>query len=98
MKNSTIDQFYRASESIVLNIAEGNGKFTQKDRCRYFDISRGSAMECAGCLDVLFAKKLINNSEKIEGKTILKDIVNMLVGLIKSNSDRAYEPEEEYKS
>lgn len=98
MKNSTIDQFYRASESIVLNIAEGNGKFTQKDKCKYFDISRGSAMECAGCLDVLFAKKLINNSDKIEGKEILKDIVNMLVGLIKSNSDRAYEPEEDYQS
>lgn len=96
MKNSTIDQFYRASESIVLNIAEGNGKFTQKDKCRYFDISRGSAMECAGCLDVLFAKKLINNSDKIEGKAILKDIVNMLMGLIKSNSGRTYDSDEGY--
>ena len=63
VKGSTADQILRASESIVLNIAEGNGKFTSKDRCRYFDISRGSAMECAGCLDVFFAKKKINSVE-----------------------------------
>jgi hypothetical protein len=31
------DQLERASSSIALNIAEGNGKFTAKDRCRYFD-------------------------------------------------------------
>ena len=96
VKNSTTDQIDRASESIVLNIAEGNGKFTPKDRCKYFDISRGSAMESAGCLDIFFAKKLIDNAVRGEGKIILKDIVNMLMGLIKSNSDRSYEPGEEY--
>lgn len=96
VKSSTADQILRASESIVLNIAEGNGKFTSKDRCRYFDISRGSAMECAGCLDVFYARHKINAVELSEGKIILKDIVNMLMGLIKSNSDRAYEPEVGY--
>jgi four helix bundle protein len=90
IKNSTADQLSRAAESIVLNIAEGNGKFTQKDRCRYFDISRGSAMECAGCLDVLSAKNLIDEASKKEGKLFLTGIVNMLMGLIKANSERAY--------
>ena len=98
IKSSIADQIVRASESIVLNIAEGNGKFTPKDRCRYFDISRGSAMECAGCLDVLFAKKKITVSELGEGKIILRDIVNMLMGLIKSNSDRAYDTEGDYST
>lgn len=41
-------QLSRASTSIVLNLAEGNGKFTGSDRCRFFDIARGSALECAG--------------------------------------------------
>ncbi|WP_372370960.1 four helix bundle protein [Candidatus Uabimicrobium sp. HlEnr_7] len=36
-------QLDRASTSIVLNIAEENGKYTPKDR--YFDIARGSALE-----------------------------------------------------
>jgi four helix bundle protein len=49
---SVSDQLNRASASIPLNIAEGNGKFTAPDRCRYFDNARGSAFECAACLDV----------------------------------------------
>jgi four helix bundle protein len=44
------DQLDRASTSIPLNIAEGNGKYTPKDRCRFFDIAHGSALECAGGL------------------------------------------------
>ncbi len=39
------DQLDRASTSIPLNIAEGNGKFSEKDRARYFEIARGSALE-----------------------------------------------------
>ena len=35
------DQLDRASTSIPLNIAEGNGKYASKDRCRFFDIAHG---------------------------------------------------------
>jgi four helix bundle protein len=87
-KIAVADQFDRASTSIVLNIAEGNGKYSGKDRCRFFDISRGSALESAGCLDILFAKNIINDSLLKEGKEKLKEIVSMLIGLIRSNSDR----------
>ncbi|MDQ3624594.1 MAG: four helix bundle protein, partial [Verrucomicrobiota bacterium] len=31
------EQLDRASTSVPLNIAEGNGKFTSADRCKYFD-------------------------------------------------------------
>jgi four helix bundle protein len=96
-KSSTTDQLERAAESIVLNISEGNGKFTSKDKCRYFDISRGSAMESAACLDVLLAKNLISIEENEEGKTFIVDIVKMLMGLIKSNSNRTYESLESYE-
>ena len=41
------DQWLRASQSIPLNIAEGNGKTAEADRRRYFEIARGSALECA---------------------------------------------------
>jgi four helix bundle protein len=84
------DQLDRASTSIPLNIAEGNGKYTAPDRCRFFDIARGSALECAACLDVLVAKKKLPQAE--QGKEMLVRIVSMLVGLIRStSSERVYE-------
>ena len=52
-KTSTRDQLERAGDSIALNIAEGNGKFSQKDRARFFQIAHGSTLECAACLDLL---------------------------------------------
>ncbi len=86
-KNISVhSQFDRASTSIPLNIAEGNGKYTAADRCRFFDIARGSALECAACLDVLVAKRIIEESLAVEGKGLLFKIVSMLVGLIRSNS------------
>ena len=90
-------QLDRASTSIPLNIAEGNGKYTAPDRCRFFDTARGSALECAACLDILIAKKIFAPKIMVTGKNMLLQIVNMLVGLIKSNSsDRLYETSETY--
>lgn len=80
------DQLNRASTSIPLNIAEGNGKFTSPDRCRYSDNARGSALECAATLDVLVAKKKATEAQVVSGKEILHRIVSTLVGLIRSHS------------
>ena len=86
-KAAAKDQLDRASTSIPLNIAEGNGKFTAADRCRYFDNARGSALERAAALDVLVAKGRCAGEEVLAGKDRLWSIVSMLVGLIKANSD-----------
>lgn len=84
------DQLDRASTSITLNIAEGNGKFSPKDRCRFFDIAHGSALHCAAGLDILVAKLKVNSARIDAGKGSLQRIVRMLIGLIKRNSDRPY--------
>jgi len=76
------DQLDRASTSIVLNLAEGNGKRTYPDRSRFFDIARGSALECAGFLDVLVARTLADEVLVSEGKKQLLEIVSMIAGLI----------------
>ena len=85
------DQLDRASTSIPLNIAEGNGKYALKDRCRFFDIAHGSALECAAGLDVLVAKAKLTPEEIRPGKERLQRIVRMLMGLIKRNSSREYD-------
>jgi len=84
---SAADQLDRASMSIPLNIAEGNGRFTAADRCRFLDIARGSALECAAVLDVLVAKGRCREEDVAAGKEQLKSIVSMLVGLIRANSE-----------
>jgi four helix bundle protein len=85
------DQLDRASTSIALNIAEGNGKFSPKDRCKFFDTARASALECAGGLDILVAKQKVTPDQINPGKERLQAIVRMLMGLIKRNSTRDYD-------
>src|SRR5438876_7000009 len=85
------DQLDRASTSIPLNIAEGNGKFAIKDRCRFLDFARCSALECAACLDVLIAKRLSDETAVRAGKEQLFEIVSMLMGLIRSLTSRISE-------
>lgn len=81
-KLSARDQLDRASTSIALNLAEGNGKRSHPDRCRYFDIARGSIVECAACLDVLVARQVLKPAEVVEGKAILVGVVSLVSGLI----------------
>lgn len=76
------DQLDRASTSIPLNLAEGNGKRSHPDRCRYFDIARGSAVECAACLEVLVRRGKLPTTKADEGKVILLEVVSMTAGLI----------------
>jgi len=72
------DQWLRASQSIPLNIAEGNGKTGEADRRRYFEIARGSALECAAIQDVLVVGKAMDREESRGRKTVLDRIVAML--------------------
>ncbi|NLT50284.1 MAG: four helix bundle protein [Ignavibacteria bacterium] len=97
-KYSVADQLDRASTSIVLNIAEGNGKYSSKDKCRYFDIAKASSLECSACLDIIYTKNSISEKTIENGKEKLKEIVSMLYGLIKSNYDRICEPDEGYEN
>ena len=82
-KISARDQLERASTSIALNIAEGNAKFSNQDRLRFWQIAQGSAFECGACLDVLVARGVLPAVEAEKGKEQLNDIVNMIVGLRK---------------
>ena len=51
------NQWLCAAQLIPLNIAEGNGKRSRKDRARFLDIACGSALECTAIQDVFVTTK-----------------------------------------
>jgi len=75
------DQLKRAISSVLLNIAEGNGREGLKDRARFFAIARASAAESASCIDVALALNLISESESLELQGLLLEVVKMLYKL-----------------
>ena len=93
---SAKDHLDRASTSVVLNTAEGNGKYSVKDRCRFLEIARASALECAACLDIYVAKGYVTTDEVASGKSLLREIVCMMVKLIESLKMRIAEEGGEY--
>jgi four helix bundle protein len=93
------DQLDRASLSTLLNTAEGNGKRQRPVRAKFFDDARGSATECAACLDALVAKKIVTHERIIGGKDLLLKIVSMLSGLVNrfdASGDFLHEDSPEY--
>ena len=46
------DQLQRAASSIALNLAEGAGRFGQKDQKKFFTIAMASLRECQAVLDL----------------------------------------------
>lgn len=55
-----IDQFKRALASAILNLAEGNGRTSPKERNRFFDISLGSISETIACIEILESFNLVS--------------------------------------
>ena len=92
------DQLDRSSLSILLNLAEGNAKRHLRVRAKFFDDARGSATECAACLDAAVAKRACGPEEIVSGKEMLLRIVAMLTRLVEVNSggDRVREEAEPY--
>jgi four helix bundle protein len=81
-KRELTDQLDRASLSALLNTAEGNGRRQGKQRAKFFDDVRGSAIESAACLDASVAKKLSSVDRIQSGKEMLVRIVSMLSKLV----------------
>ena len=79
------DQLTRASESIVLRIAEGVGaEFRSADQKRYFRSARGSALECSAALDLCRIRGVGSPAQLQHGRALLLRIVQMLTRLAHS--------------
>jgi four helix bundle protein len=87
--NKTIDAFLknqlkRACTSIVLNIAEGSGRFTKPDKRNFYTISRGSTYECVSILDLVVTSNKIPRGEFENYYIRFEEVSRMLLGLINS--------------
>ena len=81
-RRELIEQLDRASLSMLLNTTEGNSKRHGRHRAKFFDDARGSAFECAACLDASVAKQLVLADRIRSGKEMLVRVVAMLTRLI----------------
>jgi len=87
------DQLERSSLSVVLNIAEGGGRRSRKDKSRHYTYARGSATEVAASFDVLKIRKLAPASECARGRTLAIRVVQMLTKLCTSLQPKSTEVE-----
>jgi four helix bundle protein len=72
------DPLTRAAESVVRNIAEGAGRWSDADCASRYKIARGEAMECAASLDVMRLRKLVSDTRYERGIQLLEGVVAML--------------------
>jgi four helix bundle protein len=79
---TTNDQLRRSSFSIMLNIAEGSSRFSNKDRKNFIVIARGSAFESAAILEYLYEISALKEEEYKNYISNLEEISRMLFGLI----------------
>ncbi|MCH2231634.1 MAG: four helix bundle protein [Crocinitomicaceae bacterium] len=80
---TTHDQLRRASFSIMLNIAEGSGRFTKPDKKNFYIIARGSVFECVAIFDYLKDLNKINSNEYEVFYKKFEEISKILFALIK---------------
>jgi len=76
-------QIRRAALSVILNIAEGSAKNSDKDFNRYLGNSLGSVNEVAACLEVAFQLNLISKEDYIKGNSMYELLANQLGGFSK---------------
>jgi four helix bundle protein len=72
------DQLERASLSAVLNVAEGAGRHSRRDKRRHYAIARGSAMETAACIDVVRLRRLAPESVCDQARSLALRVIQML--------------------
>jgi four helix bundle protein len=78
------NQLGRASLSIMLNIAEGSAKSSNRDRKNFFMTARGSVFECTSIVCFLHAQAEIPDNLKHQLYCSLEEISKILYTMIKN--------------
>ncbi len=78
------DQLERAALSVLLNLVEGAGRTSWKEKRHFFSIALGSLAEAVAVLDVAAARGLIQGAEADRAIAAGRRVGSMLGGLLKA--------------
>jgi len=81
----TRDQLFRASLSVPLNIAEGSGRFSKRDRRHFFVIARSSVFECVAIFDIL-SDTTVSDIQYDQFASTANELSRMLFAMIRNLS------------
>jgi len=76
-------QLLRSGSSIILNIAEGSGKQSEKELNRFIETALGSLYETLANIDILKSNNFIDEKEFLALREKIADICNQLGGFKK---------------
>lgn len=83
-KFSLLSQINRAADSIILNIAEGTDRGTDKDFARFLNNSHTSLNEVVACLDIAFDNTYITEEELNNWINEAEELANQLTAFRKT--------------
>lgn len=87
-KDTVGKQFVRAVDSISANIAEEFGRYSKKDKIRFYRFAYGSAMESIDWNDKANQRELIKDEYHIKIKTALIEIQKEIYSLIRFTNEK----------
>ena len=68
----------KAATSVVLNVAEGNGRYSELDHRRFLEIAANSAVKATAYLDLYQQKALPTHVETAQGREFMSRMVAMV--------------------
>jgi four helix bundle protein len=80
LSNRLFRQLDEAGTSVVLNIAEGNGRYAELDHHRFLQIAQCAAVKGAVYLDLGVERALLAEAEASAGKEMLRRISALVAG------------------
>jgi len=90
-KNSVGLQLVRAADSVSANIAEGFGRYHKKDKIKFYQYAKGSALECYDWLLKCKHRKLLNESQLLDHIETVQNLPKLINYLIQYTNDNLKE-------
>lgn len=87
-KDTVGKQFVKAADSISANIAEGFGRYSKKDKVRFYRISLGSLEETGDWIPKAYRRELIPSEINTKFTEAINDIRAEIFHLIKFTNEK----------